>query len=161
MRNKYHISLICGIWKRDTNKQTHRLWESSGYQKEQEGGSRGGLGGWDGNVLKLGYDNACITINIIKFTELSFYKSIWLLITTLDHQTQRSAKLELLPGGQLLGVSSHPQSVPEPRRHILLLRAHITGREILEKFRESGTNMVACVFINSAAERIVANNQKL
>ena len=28
---------------------------------------RDGLGVWDGNVLKLGYDDGCTTINIIKF----------------------------------------------------------------------------------------------
>ena len=31
---------------------------------------RGGLGVWDGNVLKLGCGDGCITINIIKFPEL-------------------------------------------------------------------------------------------
>ena len=33
-------------------------------------GERGGLGVWDGNVLKLGWDNGCTTINIIKFIDL-------------------------------------------------------------------------------------------
>ena len=30
---------------------------------------RVGLGVWDGNVLKLGCDDGCTTINIIKFIE--------------------------------------------------------------------------------------------
>ena len=30
------------------------------------GRGKGGLGVWDGNVLKLGCDDGCITINIIK-----------------------------------------------------------------------------------------------
>ena len=36
------------------------------------GRRRGGLGVWDGNVLKLGCDDGCRTINIIKFIELVF-----------------------------------------------------------------------------------------
>ena len=31
---------------------------------------RDGLGVWDGNVVKLGCDDGCTTVNIIKFTEL-------------------------------------------------------------------------------------------
>ena len=34
------------------------------------GVGRGGLGVWDGNVLKLGCDDGCATIHIIKFIEL-------------------------------------------------------------------------------------------
>ena len=34
------------------------------------GGGRWELGVWDGNVLKLGCDDGCATINIIKFTVL-------------------------------------------------------------------------------------------
>ena len=30
-------------------------------------GGRDGLGGWGGNVLKLGYNDGCTSINIIKF----------------------------------------------------------------------------------------------
>ena len=33
-------------------------------------GGRGRLGVWDGNVLKLGCDDGCTTINIIKFIAL-------------------------------------------------------------------------------------------
>ena len=50
-------------------KETHRLWKTYGYQRGQVGG-RDGLGVWDGNVLKLGYDDDCTTTNIIKFIEL-------------------------------------------------------------------------------------------
>ena len=32
-------------------------------------GGRDGLEVWDGNVVKLGCDDGCTTINIIKFTE--------------------------------------------------------------------------------------------
>ena len=32
-------------------------------------GGKDGLGVWDGNVLKLGCDDGCTTINIIKFIE--------------------------------------------------------------------------------------------
>ena len=34
------------------------------------GGGRGALEIWDGNVQKLGCDDGCISINIIKFIEL-------------------------------------------------------------------------------------------
>ena len=34
------------------------------------GGVRGRLRVWDGNVLKLGCDGGCTTINIIKFIQL-------------------------------------------------------------------------------------------
>ena len=36
-------------------------------------GRRDGLGVWDGNVVKLGCDDGCTTINIIKFLELKKY----------------------------------------------------------------------------------------
>ena len=68
-------SLISGIWKRiQTNlfaeqKQTHRLWKTYGYQRGQAEGREGWTGVWDGNVLKLGCDDGCATINIIKFIE--------------------------------------------------------------------------------------------
>ena len=34
------------------------------------GEGRGVLGAWDGNVLKLDFDDGCTTINVIKFMEL-------------------------------------------------------------------------------------------
>ena len=35
---------------------------------------RDGLGVWDGNAIKLGCDDHCTTINVIKFTELKKLK---------------------------------------------------------------------------------------
>ena len=54
-------------------KQTHRLQNTYDYQRAQVGGRVEEVvdwGVWDGNVLKLGCDDGCTTINIIKFTEL-------------------------------------------------------------------------------------------
>ena len=45
------------------NSQTLKTHE---YQRRQSGGGRDGLGVWDGSV-KLGCDDGCTTINIIKF----------------------------------------------------------------------------------------------
>ena len=47
-------------------KRVHRLWKTYRYQRGQVGRGRGGRGVWDGNVLKLGDDDGCTTINIIK-----------------------------------------------------------------------------------------------
>ena len=55
-------------------KQTHSLWKTYGYQREQVRRGRGGLGIWDVNVLKLGCDESCTII--IKFIEL-FKKIKW------------------------------------------------------------------------------------
>ena len=49
-------------------KQTHRLQKTYGHQRAHVAG-KDGLGVWDGNVLKLGCDDGCTTINIIKFIE--------------------------------------------------------------------------------------------
>ena len=35
----------------------------------QFGGWEDGLGVWDGNAIKLGYEDSCLTINVIKFIE--------------------------------------------------------------------------------------------
>ena len=48
---------------------THRLWKTYGFQRRQVGGWGDGLGVWDGNAVKLGCDDHCITINVIKFIE--------------------------------------------------------------------------------------------
>ena len=48
---------------------THRLRKTYGFQRRQVGGWRDGLGVWDGNDIKLGCDDCCTTINVIKFTE--------------------------------------------------------------------------------------------
>ena len=53
-------------------KLTHRL-KNLWLPKETGcggGGGRDGLGVWDGNVVKLGCDAGCTTVNIIKFIEL-------------------------------------------------------------------------------------------
>ena len=47
-------------------KQTHWPWKTYGYQGKQVVGERDGLGVWDGNVLKSGCDDGCMTINTIK-----------------------------------------------------------------------------------------------
>ena len=50
----------------ETDSQTLKnLW----LPKEKGCGGRDELGVWDGNVVKLGCDDGCITIKIIKFTE--------------------------------------------------------------------------------------------
>ena len=47
-------------------KQTHRLCKIYGYQRGQVGAGRGRLWAWDENILKLGCDDGCTTINIFK-----------------------------------------------------------------------------------------------
>ena len=42
------------------------LERERGWRKEKGGG----LGVWDGRIVKLGYDDDCTAINIIKFIEL-------------------------------------------------------------------------------------------
>ena len=50
---------------------THRLWKTYSFQRKQVEGAVGdGLGVWDGNAIKLGCDDLCTTINVIKFIEL-------------------------------------------------------------------------------------------
>ena len=48
---------------------SHRLWKTYGFQRKQVGVG-GGLGVWDGNPIKLGHDDNCKTINVMKFIEL-------------------------------------------------------------------------------------------
>ena len=48
---------------------THRLWKTYGFQMREVGGWGNGLGVWDENVIKLGFDDHCKTINVIKFVE--------------------------------------------------------------------------------------------
>ena len=63
------ISLICGMWEKDTNELICRtetqFWKTYCYQRGQ--GGKGGLGGWDENVLKFKCDDCCTII--IKFIE--------------------------------------------------------------------------------------------
>ena len=51
----------------DTDSQT---WKNLWLPKETGCGGRDGLGVWDGNAVKLGYDDYCTTINIITFIDL-------------------------------------------------------------------------------------------
>ena len=50
-------------------KVTHRLWKTYGYQRRQIEGEGVGWGFGDRNIVKLGCDDCCTTINILKFTE--------------------------------------------------------------------------------------------
>ena len=47
------------------------------YQRRQVVWGRDGLGVWDGNAVKLGGDDGCTTINIVKFIE-----KIWRELTS-------------------------------------------------------------------------------
>ena len=53
-----------------------RLTDFEKYMVPTEGdrwrGERGRWGIWNGNVLKLGHDDGCATINTIQFIELCF-----------------------------------------------------------------------------------------
>ena len=65
------LSLICGILKKDRmtffTEQilTHRLCKTYGFQMRQFGGWDA-LGIWGGNAIKLGCDDHCATVNVIK-----------------------------------------------------------------------------------------------
>ena len=80
------------------------------------------------------------------------------MITTLDRQTQRIPPGWPAPRGS---AAIHVQWVYLDPGGILMLSAHIIGREILEKFREGRTNMACCFSTNSVAERMAADMQKL
>ena len=61
---KGYNELLCRI---DTHSQTLKnLW----LPKETGCRGRDVLGVWDGNAVKLDYDDRCVTINIIKFIVL-------------------------------------------------------------------------------------------
>ena len=62
-KKKGHSEILC---RTETDSQTLKNLQSP---KETGWGDRNGLGIWDGNVLKLGCDDGCTNINIIKFTE--------------------------------------------------------------------------------------------
>ena len=57
-----HNELLCRI---DTDSQTEKLMVPN----ETDWGWRNVLGVWDGNTVKLGCDDHCTTINVIKFIE--------------------------------------------------------------------------------------------
>ena len=74
MRDKYMLSFICGIFKKDTMnffaEQKYTGIEKFTVTKRDRFGGRDGLGVWDGIVLKLDGDDGCKTVNIIKFIEV-------------------------------------------------------------------------------------------
>ena len=70
LKKKGYSELLC---RRDANTHTLKtLWLT----KETGCGERDGLGVWDGNTVKLGCDDCCTAVNIIKFTELKAKKTI-------------------------------------------------------------------------------------
>ena len=48
---------------------THRFWKTYGFQMGQVGGWGDALRVWHGNAIKLGCDDHCTIINVIKFIE--------------------------------------------------------------------------------------------
>ena len=78
MRHKYDmLSLICGNQKKKKRIKMNLFDRLTGFEnlwspKDRLGG-RDGLRVWNGNTLKLGSDDGCSTINIIKFTELKIF----------------------------------------------------------------------------------------
>ena len=60
---KGYNKLLC---RTDTDSQTEKLKVTKGDRLW----GRDGLGIWDGNAIKLGCDDRCKMINIIKFIEL-------------------------------------------------------------------------------------------
>ena len=73
---KGHNELLC---RTDTDSHTLKnLW----FPKETGWWAEGDeLGVWDGNAIKLGCDDRCTTINVIKFIELKKQKQITNKIT--------------------------------------------------------------------------------
>ena len=78
MRHQHQmLSLTCGIWKKrkQWTSLQNRYWLTD-FEKlmvskgDRLGGWGDKLGIWDGNAIKLGCDEHCITINVIKFTKL-------------------------------------------------------------------------------------------
>ena len=66
---KGHSELLSGT---GTDSQTLKnLWFS---KQTGQGHGRDGLAIWDGNAVKLGCDDCCITINVIKLIELKTLK---------------------------------------------------------------------------------------
>ena len=56
--------LLCRL---DTDSQTLKKYA---FLRRQVGGWGDGMGVWDGNALKMGCDDHCATINVVKFIEL-------------------------------------------------------------------------------------------
>ena len=61
---KGQTELLC---RTDTNSNTLKNLQ---FPKETGWGMRGWPGVWDGNAVKLGCDDGCTTISVIKFIEL-------------------------------------------------------------------------------------------
>ena len=61
-------------------KKTHGLGKTYGWLPKGTSCGGDGLGVWDGNVLKLGCDDGCTAINIIKFTKLLKKKPLCILM---------------------------------------------------------------------------------
>ena len=47
-------------------KEKKKTWKIYHFQRDRLGGGRMG---WDGNAIKSGFDDHCITINVTKFIE--------------------------------------------------------------------------------------------
>ena len=73
-------------------KQTHRLWKTHGYQMEHVVVGEG-LSVWDENVVKLGCDDGCTIINIIKFIELKNPIMVSTECLVLFHYSKNQKKL--------------------------------------------------------------------
>lgn len=79
-------------------KQTHRIWKTYGYQRGQVEGE-GWTGFGDGNVLKLGRDDGCTTINIIKYIRLILK---YLKILNSPYKTIIYTGKDIIYGGNIL-----------------------------------------------------------
>ena len=73
VRHQHQIlSLTCGILKEYMMNffadqiLTHRLRKTYGFKRRQVGGWENALRLWDGNTIKFGCDDCCITINAKK-----------------------------------------------------------------------------------------------
>ena len=77
------LSMTCGIWKKDTmnffaeQMLTHRLWKTYGFQRRQFGGWGDALGVWDGNPIKLDYNDHCTTINVVNSLSNNKKRNTW------------------------------------------------------------------------------------
>ena len=72
MRHQHQmLSLTCRIWKKYTvnfpaeQLLTHRLWNTYGFKGDSLGSGGDALGLWDGNPIKLDFDDHCTTITVI------------------------------------------------------------------------------------------------
>ena len=86
LKNKYRICFTGKFW---TSLQ-NRYWLTKTLKSLVTKGDRlgvGGMGVWGGNAVKLGCDDHCTTINVIKFIELTKKeKSQWILQQYKNHE---------------------------------------------------------------------------